>query len=417
MKFLIVFLFALASAREEGLKSILQSSTKTLELYKKFKGEQHLQFSSAEEGMRFRLFKLNAHFVASENDVKGETAHFALNMFSTMAEAEKQSYFGLNVTGHENDERPAEDLLTRRGSVPSEKLWTNEGKVTPVKNQGSCGSCWTFGAVGGLETRYAIKSGVLRNFAEQEYLDCVYEGQRNGCDGGWPDDCYLHSGRVGRLAPTSSYYYTGSDSYCKSSSKSDGLVAAKITDSISVGASESQNIAALADGALSMAFEATTRFQSYSGGILTDNTCMYSANHAVTGVGYTPEYILVKNSWGSAWGDNGFVKFSRGYPAACKLFSYSSYPVLTATGVQDYGSDAATDYNPKDSNDGDSNSCENTISESMCKDYQDSFNYCKYDWFVEDYCRKFCNKCDGDGGCASGTILCDDGVCRHEHMC
>ena len=151
MKFLIVLLFALATAKDDGLKAILQSSTKTLELYKKFKGEQHLTFGSAEDGMRFRMFKLAAHFVASENDVQGETAHFALNMFSTMTEAEKQSYLGLNATGHYPN-KP--DRRMRRAAVPDQKLWMNEGKVTAVKNQGSCGSCWTFGAVGGLETRY-----------------------------------------------------------------------------------------------------------------------------------------------------------------------------------------------------------------------------------------------------------------------
>eukprot|EP00116_Pleurobrachia_bachei_P009192 sb/3469454/ len=219
MKFLIVLLITLAHAKDDGLKAILRSPTKTLELYKKFKGEQHLQFSSAEEGMRFRLFKLNAHFVASENDVEGETAHFALNMFSTMTEAEKQSYMGLNVTGHENENNDvADDLLAKQVSVPTEKVWTNEGKVTPVKNQGSCGSCWTFGSVGSLETRYASKAGVLRNFAEQEYLDCVYDMvDHNGCQGGWPNDCYEYSADNGRLAPSSSYFYRGYDGSCKGS--------------------------------------------------------------------------------------------------------------------------------------------------------------------------------------------------------
>eukprot|EP00116_Pleurobrachia_bachei_P003702 sb/3463964/ len=374
----------LTHAKDDGLKNILRSPTKTLELYKKFKGEQHLQFSSTEEGMRFRLFKLNAHFVASENDVEGDTAHFALNMFSTMAEAEKESYLGLNVTGHANEERAGEDLLAKRVSVPTEKLWTNEGKVTPVKNQGSCGSCWTYAAVGGLETRYASKAGVLRNFAEQEYLDCVYEGRRNGCNGGWTNDCFDYSVTHGRLAPTSSYSYTASDGSCKGSQKSNGLVAAKITDKIYVGISESQNIEALAEGSLSMAFEVTTRFQSYDSGILSDNTCTGQANHAVTGVGYTSTYILVKNSWGGNWGHYGFVKFARGYPSACKLFHHSSYPTLTSTGVQDSGSDAATNY-PEPS-------CENLASEEMCKEYDDLYNYCKDDWFWQDFCKKYCNK-------------------------
>ena len=87
---------------------------------------------------------------------------------------ERQSYLGLNVSGLEMG---PEDVGFRNFNAPEKVLWTNTGDVTPVKNQGSCGSCWTFGAVGGLETHYKQKSGVLRNFAEQEYLDCVYEGK------------------------------------------------------------------------------------------------------------------------------------------------------------------------------------------------------------------------------------------------
>ncbi|XP_063677784.1 procathepsin L-like [Bolinopsis microptera] len=310
-------------------------------------------------------------------------------------------------------------------SPPEKKLWTNDGKVTAVKNQGSCGSCWTFGAVGGLETRYHEVSGKLRNFAEQEYLDCVYEGQRNGCNGGWPDNCYDYSKKNGgRLASTADYGYTQKDGSCKGSSKPDAMVAAKIVGYTRVSPTEAANIEALTTGSLSVAFEVTSYFQQYREGIIQDTTCTGRPNHAVTAVGYTPKFVLVKNSWGSKWGESGFVKFSRGYPSNCGLFKYSSYPNLDTTGQSDNTpSDKATDYKPSENDDDNPN----PKPDPNCKDVATNcqLNWCtrrESNWvaIVKKYCRKTCKLCgdDGDDGeCPSGTIRCSDGVCRHEHMC
>eukprot|EP00116_Pleurobrachia_bachei_P019059 sb/3479321/ len=425
-KLLIVLLLKLGTVKDDGLETLLKGSEKVLEEYKKLadnldnvdnaekgiervaKEEYALIYESAYLEMRFRLFKLNAHFVASENDVEGETAYFALNMFSTMTGAEKQRYQGLNAIGHSPN---LPNLRSRRAVVPDQKLWMNEGKVTAVKNQGSCGSCWTFGAVGGLETRYAIKSGVLRNFAEQEYLDCVYEGQKNGCNGGWPYDCYTHSAENGRLAATSDYPYAASDGGCNVGSTPNALVAAKISGYTSVGYGETACIAALAEGSVSMEIEVTTRFQSYSSGVLQDTSCTGSINHAVTGVGYTPDYVVVKNSWGTAWGDGGFIKMTRNHHN-CDLWNYVNYPDLTTTGVPDNSAgDTATSYDPLKTNSEDiAVPCENSVGESTCKTYDDQYGYCAEAWFVEDYCRKYCGECTeeeggGDNGeCASGTV-------------
>ena len=421
MKFLIVLLFALAYAKDDGLKAILQSPAKTAELYQKFKGEQHLAFAPAEDTLRFRLFKLNANFVASQNDVDGETAHFALNMFSTMTEAEKSGHLGLNTTGHmpQSSETVQVKRSSSNGTVPEEKLWTAEGKVTPVKDQGNCGACWSFAAVGGLETRYSLKAGILRNFAEQEYLHCVYDDEfmRDGCDGGWPDDCYSYSADKGRLARTSDLKYWPEFSICRSSRAGNSLIAAKITGTVSAGAGEANNIAALAEGSLSMALQATDRFQSYSSGILSDSTCSGTANHAVTGVGYTPEFILVKNSWGTKWGHFGFVKLARGYSPACRLFDYSSYPALSSTGHKDTGSDAATDYFPED--DG-SLPCENTQYKDnawlSCEYYQEHYGYCNYAFFVPG-CKKECGACTNKRGECTNGVRCPNGSCRKEQFC
>jgi len=414
--FIALCLVATAFAVEDALRGILRSPKESLQLYGEYKAQENLNYEASEDRMRFRLFRKNAMFVADANEGEGE-ARFGLNFFSAMTENEKQQWLGLNVTGH--GENPIH--VSSSGSEPPKKmLWTNTNQVTAVKNQKSCGSCWTFGAVGGLETRYQQISGKLRNFAEQEYLDCVYEGSRNGCNGGWPSDSYTYSKKNGgRLASTANYRYAAKDGKCLGSSKPDAMVAAKITGYRDVSGTEAANIEALVEGPLSVAFQVTNYFQQYKGGIIQDRTCTGRPNHAVTAVGYTEKFVLVKNSWGTAWGEKGFVKFARGYSASCGLFKYSSYPTLKSTGKSDTApSDEATPYRPSE----DDEVNPDPQPDPDCKDVAVNCEqyFCQWNDIAEKYCRKTCNLCDGgddDGECPSGTIRCDDGVCRHEHMC
>ena len=419
MKFVTLLLaIGLSHAVEDPLRKILQSPKATLKLYNDFKANEHLSFNLNEDRSRFRLFKHQAELVATYNEAEDETATFGLNFFATMTPEEKQQYLGLNITGHEPNAEPEVPMTApTSGSV----LWVNKNAVTKVKNQGSCGSCWTYGAVGGLETHYYNKVGKLKSFSEQEWLDCVYEGRRDGCKGGWMKDCYDYSQKVGgRLATNRDYPYTARDGRCQSSSKRNGLIAQKIARNVPVGRGESSNINALRSGALAVAFEVTNKCHSYRSGIFRDTTCRGSPNHAVTAVGYTPQFVLVKNSWGGSWGDRGFIKFARNH-GNCGLFDYSSYPQLTSTGRQDSDpADAATSYRVDENNpDPDPQpdpDCKDIQSDRYCQYYK---RYCSRSDTIKKYCRKTCGLCDdSDGGdCPGGTIRCPDGVCRHEHMC
>jgi len=342
MKTFVVLLCLMVAAHafKETLKTILKSPKNTRQLYKDFKAEQHLKFgSSLEERKRFKQFKINARFVALANE-HSTTTKFALNFFSTMTMAEKRQYTGVNITGHTANSPGLEAAgLEAAGSYMREKrLWTYWSAVTKVQYQGRCGSCWAYAAVAAVETKYKLLSRlVLRKFSEQEYLDCVYE-TRNGCYGGWPQHCYSYSAdrRSGQLASLAQYpkSYSGRGERCRTN-KGNSLIAAKITGFVRVGGSEAENIQALNQGAISVAFEVTDYMRQYSSGILKDTNCkMYARDpslHAVTAVGYTTTFILAKNSWSDRWGDRGFIRFARNH-RNCGLFEWSSYPTLVRTG-------------------------------------------------------------------------------------
>ncbi|KAL5260758.1 hypothetical protein ACHWQZ_G010795 [Mnemiopsis leidyi] len=408
MILLFSLLVAASLARQDPLKAVLRSPRQTLREYGRYKAARHLTFGPSEDRMRLGVWKRSAEMVADENSRAGHTAELELNFFAIMTKEERQQYLGLNGTRGTK----GNVLTSTRQDHPSERDWTKEGKVTVVKNQANCGSCWTFGAVGGLETRYALQeNAVLRNFAKKEYLDCVYEGKVDGCNGGWMHDCYVYSANNGgRLAKTSDYPYYGSDERCDTSEIADAMVAAKIRDYVEVPETEEGNIAAIAEGSITMAFEATEFFFLYSTGLMKDMTCTGSSNHAVTAVGYTEKYILVKNSWGAGWGEKGFVRYMRGHHN-CGLYQDSFYPQLEATGMADSNPDEATDYVAPDNDD--------RFDPDVCRDkyLKCTKEHCKNVVYAERYCAKTCGKCTDEDGCPSGTIKCSDGVCRHEHMC
>ena len=417
--FILLTVVALALSKEDPLKAILRSPALTLNLYNNYKTQQHLRFAPQEDRMRFRLFRKSAAIVADENSVEEETARFTVNFFSSLTAAEKRSYLGLNATGLQANPAPVLTAGAPRRSVPTQKLWVNEGKVTDIKNQGSCGSCWTFSAVGGLESRYKEVTGRLRNFAEQEYLDC--ERKSYGCSGGWPKYCYDYSQQNGgRLAATADYKYESRYTGCKGYSTPDAMVGAKIVGYTAVPATEDSNIEALSEGALSVCFEVTDKTSYYSSGILRDDTCRSYANHAVTAVGYTPSYVLVKNSWGKWWGDNGYIKFARGHHN-CQLWNFSVFPLLKTTGVADTGpDDKVSDYRTDGSVVPTDSPTDAPTDDPNCFDaYPPCYDHwCDTDYIRNDYCRKTCGVCGGgQDKCPSGTVRCADGVCRHEHMC
>ena len=229
------------------------------------------------------------------------------------------------------------DLL----GVPESINWVEKGAVTPVKNQGQCGSCWSFSTTGALEGAYFIKNGELVSFSEQELVDCdnfKNGGRDHGCNGGLMDNAFKWIEKNNGLCLEEDYQYVSGETKTagtcdKSCSQVDGSV---IVDYYDVPASSDEDMMyALSKQPVSVAIQADQKdFQLYKSGVFTGD-CGTKLDHGVLLVGYGSEtdgdYYLLKNSWGETWGDNGYIKLGRGpeYNSGngqCGVLMQGSYP-------------------------------------------------------------------------------------------
>ena len=131
------------------------------------------------------------------------------NFLSILTLEERKAHFGLNVTGHEVSPDFVQERLVLRSDHPESRDFSD--KISGIKNQGNCGSCWTFAATAALEGEMYFKNSKKGiSLSEQEYMECSTE--RDGCNGGWMEDCYDYTRENDRIAPTSAAPYTERDS-------------------------------------------------------------------------------------------------------------------------------------------------------------------------------------------------------------
>jgi len=198
---------------------------------------------------------------------------------------------------------PEATVVLEDPSQPNDIDWRSKGAVTPVKNQGQCGSCWAFSATGAVEGWNAVKKGSLPNLSEQQLVDCA-KSAGQGCQGGWPNKAIDYLGQKGSCSQAS-YPYTARDGACKTCSAVVKPAGAQ------TGQGESSLAGALAAMPVSVCVDASGGFQQYHGGVFS-GPCGTQINHAILAVGYTAQYWIVKNSWGTSWGSGGYIFMARG---------------------------------------------------------------------------------------------------------
>jgi C1A family cysteine protease len=276
--------------------------------------------TKAEFQFRSKVFKQSLAEIEEINSQNG-THTVAVNFLADRTSEEKKKMNGFKgVKKNENATTLDESNLA------DEVDWRTKGAVTPVKNQGQCGSCWAFSTTGSIEGAMFLKTGKLESYSEQQLVDCAGSFGNYGCNGGLMDSAFQYVEKYG-LELEASYPYTARDGTCKfDHGKSVGIVKSYKD----VRHSPAQLKAALAQQPVSVAIEADqTSFQYYTKGVITSG-CGQQLDHGVLAVGYGTlggeDFFLVKNSWGASWGDAGYVRIGAGASNVCGILSSASYP-------------------------------------------------------------------------------------------
>jgi len=282
------------------------------------------QYGKIYDAQREVIFYKNLALIKEHNIDENQTYKLAVNQFADLTFDEfQQAHAAANIPVHNCPSCESSE----NDSLPDNVDWRDHGAVTPVKNQGHCGSCWTFSATGAMEGFLKLKTGRLQSLSEQQIVDCDTQG--DGCQGGFARYGFEYAAKNG-IQLEQCYPYTGSDGTC-SLNNTNGCTVYGVTGYNSVDSSTAALKLALNKQPVSVAiYAAGTSFQFYSSGVYNDPKC-YKArdqlDHAVLAVGYTPEAWIVKNSWGQSWGDQGYIYMARGDDMnTCGILDQPTYP-------------------------------------------------------------------------------------------
>ncbi|KAI0221793.1 Cathepsin F [Lamellibrachia satsuma] len=269
--------------------------------------------NDGEEKQRYQVFVKNMHKADKLQRMELGTATYGATEFADMTEEEFRKY-RLTPTWDTSYDPFLKQALIPNDAPPTQFDWRTHGAVTPVKNQGSCGSCWAFSTTGNVEGQWAIKKKQLVSLSEQELVDC--DKLDEGCNGGLPSNAYKAIIKLGGLETEKEYPYEGRDDKCvfnKTEAKID------INGGLNISSNENDMAAWLAkNGPISIGINANA-MQFYFGGISHPWKIFCnpsSLDHGVLIVGYgvrksTP-YWIIKNSWGRSWGEKGYYLVYRG---------------------------------------------------------------------------------------------------------
>jgi len=273
------------------------------------------------------LMKISIHNL--EESLGQHTWTMGVNAFTDLTAEEFKQMHNCNRKG--NNQINA-TFFEEDGNVQLPKFvdWRKKGAVTPIKDQGQCGSCWAFSSIASLEGLNAIKNKKLANFSEQQLVDCSKKD--HGCNGGLMVTALSYTAKNG-IESEKGYPYKAKDQQC-AFNKSEVVFKNKGVKQIAQGSEIGLTKAVAQVGPISVAIDASHgSFQMYQSGVYYEPQCDPDfLDHGVTVVGYGTEnqhpYYLVKNSWGTGWGDKGYIKMSRNRKNNCGIASMASFPTL-----------------------------------------------------------------------------------------
>ncbi|CAD7967482.1 unnamed protein product [Amoebophrya sp. A25] len=281
------------------------------QLFEEFKEKYSLHFGSQEEdAKRFRIFEQNLGKAQSLNKKSKGKAHFGITKFSHLSPSE----FRTRHTGFKpapGRKRPAKKIFKKRsGSID----WREISLVTPVKDQGQCGSCWAFSATEALETGYWKNSGSMKILSAQQTVSCDREDL--ACNGGDTTTAYEYMQSAGGVETESDYPYVSGTTERRGTCKADSSEFAVKLDSVHTVSQdefgESDMFSAIMTSPMSICVDASS-WQLYWGGVVDSSTCGTDLDHCVQVVGIkSGEYWIVKNQWAEDWGESGYIRVKTG---------------------------------------------------------------------------------------------------------
>jgi len=300
-------------------------------MFTKFIGQYNKKYTADTFFFRYTVFKANMDKVALANKQK-HSYTLGMNEMGDMTHAEfKAAKLGYNKI--DRSVLRSANACPVVKTPPAQVDWVAKGAVTPIKNQGQCGSCWSFSTTGSVEGAVQIASGQLISLSEQQLVDCSTAQGNEGCNGGLMDNAFQYIISNNGLTTESGYPYTATGpNTCSVTTP----LASTITGYCDVNSGDENALAiAVANGPVSVAIEADQScFQFYSSGVMSDASCGTQLDHGVLAVGYGvvggQKYWNVKNSWGTSWGNNGYIWLGKQIASqplgVCGIASEPSYP-------------------------------------------------------------------------------------------
>ena len=278
---------------------------------------------------RFDIFSENMMFIEKINNLQSNYT-LGITKFADMTEKEFSEYHlkDFSISRSCSLYKPTGD------NIPKSIDWREHNKVSSVKDQGQCGSCWSFSASGAMEGAWAIAKDNLISLSEQQLVDCssTFEYGNHGCNGGLMDGAFNYAIHEG-MCSEEEYPYHAKQGECMNCD-----IVASFENCNDVPPNDQVSLAeAVSKGPVSVAIEADTRtFQLYTSGVITSDACGTNLDHGVLIVGYGEEsdipYWLVKNSWGSSWGEDGYVKIQKSSSTndegVCGIAMQPSFPIV-----------------------------------------------------------------------------------------
>jgi len=305
--------------------------------------------TEANENLHLEVFTQNLNLIEKHNEefAKGmHTYSMGVNYFADWTVEEfRAKMLGVRMNKGTNKGLSSGLHLRLPSNIelPDEVDWRIEGAVTPVKNQGQCGSCWAFSTTGSLESAHFRLTGQLVSLSEQQLVDCSGKFDNDGCNGGLMDNAFNYIKSEGGLNTEDSYPYHAKAQKCKFQKDKIGSTCSGYVD-IPKGDEATLKEATATQGAISVAIDVTEdKFMFYKSGVFVDTKCGNSddeLNHGVLVVGYgslnstssggdePPDFWIVKNSWGVKWGEEGYIRMARNNNNMCGIATKASYPLV-----------------------------------------------------------------------------------------